>query len=178
MENTLSEEAMMDLKITGRIAPSGGEGKAHVNYKAMIPVAALHCPEIASCDKYGTINVEQLAPPLRKSHADCWTPQVIWEPIVDAENLGRKRPEAFGFIKIGFECPLGTPLYDAWIIMPSGHGYSYEDTGVEIIASMWIPGANPGVPCAIHLDHKPLKERPAIFNWPGSSYVPGPGSVN
>ena len=101
------------VKLVGTIDPQGGDGKAQANYKVMIPKAAKHCSEIKNCDKYGTINVINLKPPLRKSHADCWTPQFVWHPAVCVEHLGKDRPEAFGFIRIKFECPLGDQPYDA-----------------------------------------------------------------
>jgi hypothetical protein len=155
----------MIVKVTGKVAPSGGEGKAHLNYKVMIPKAAEHCPGVASCDKYGTINVVDLSPPLSKRCADCWTPRVTWYPVVGLEPV---RPEAWGFIKIKLECPLGGERYDVWIILPEGHGFSYrDDAGVEIIADVWIPGAKPGALCAIHLDHIPSMERP---DWFGTIY--------
>jgi len=167
----------MTITITGRINPCGGEGKACVNYEVMIPAVAVHFPDVANCDKYGTINVIELNPPLRKSHADFWTPQTTWAPVIGTEILGKNRPEAFGFIKIKFECPIGGPTYEAWIILPEGHGYSYRDDGVEIIASVWVPGAKRGEFCAIHVDHTLSVERPDWFGRRyGQRYIPAAGS--
>jgi hypothetical protein len=168
------------VKLEGRIDPQGGEGNASKNYKAMIPKAAEHCSEIRNCDKYGTINVIDLSPPLRKSYADCWTPTVIWPPIADIEKLGVTRKEAFGFIKIKFEYPLAGETYDAWIIFPEGHGFTYnEDLGVEIIAEMKVPGIKLGQKCAIHIDHSPSVPRPRAFgaNFGYPPFISNPAAV-
>lgn len=136
-----------------------GEGHAHVNYEVMIPQAALHFPDVAKCDRFGTINV-LLDHAFDKRYADCWTPQVTWRPKT---GLGSTRLEAFGFIKIKFEFPIDKDEYDAWIIFPEGHPFSYGGRGIEIIAEMRIPGVLPKVVCAISLDHIPSVPRPSWF---------------
>ena len=127
----------------------------------MIPKAAEFCSEIRNCDKYGTINVINLRPPLRETYADCWTPTVIWYPVVDLE---KERPEAFGFIKIKFEYPLSGQTYDAWIIFPEAPLYSYdENQGIEVIAETLIPNMKRGATCAVYIDHVPSMLRPKDF---------------
>jgi hypothetical protein len=170
-EDAASQEGTsMTVRITGTIRR--GQGYASTNYPIMIAAAALHCPAVANCGKYGTINVV-LDQPLDKSHADCWTPRIGWRPVVwgGQPYQGEDRPEEFGFIKIKFEYPLDGQSYDAWIILPSGHGASYFDAFlVEIIAAELVGGSRVAYEsrCAIHLDHAPSIKRPSSF---GDNYV-------
>ena len=60
----------MPVRITGKIIR--GEGNAGKNNSVLIPLLAVHFPEIANCSQFGTINV-QLHQPLDKSRADVWT---------------------------------------------------------------------------------------------------------
>jgi hypothetical protein len=53
-------------KIPGTIQP---QGDARQNYQRMIAAAAVHCPEIADCGLFGTINV-QLDDPFDKTRAE------------------------------------------------------------------------------------------------------------
>ena len=139
---------------------TSGEGSASGTNKRQIAAAAVYCPAVADCGRFGTINV-RLDQPFDKGHADCWTPRIPWKP----KTLGGKpwdqskdRDEEFGF--------------DAWIIFCSGHGSTYFDTHyVEIIASELISGRRmkPDSRCAIHLDHAPSIARPASF---GDNWVP------
>jgi hypothetical protein len=154
----------MALRITGTIRPEGGDGLARWNYPVLIPRAAVHCPDVANFGKDGTINVE-LDKPLDKGYADCWTPRVTWNPVAGADRIGTTRIEAFGFIKIKFECPIAGDqfLHDAWIVFPEGHPFSYEGHGIEIIADHWITGAVRGARCAVHVDHAPAIQRPDWF---------------
>ena len=66
----------MITKIEGTLDPTGGQGLARRNYTVMIPEIAKHFSDVKNCDRYGTINVIDLSPPLRKSFADYWTPRV------------------------------------------------------------------------------------------------------
>ena len=159
------------MRITGRT--TRGEGRAHINYPVMIAVAATHCPEIADCGQYGTINVK-LDQDIDKGLADCWTPRTTWRSVYLGGNKSepQDRIEEFGFTRIKFEYPLEGNFYDAWIIMPSGHEASYYDARlVEIIAAALI-GDSPIQPCnrcAIHLEDSPQIQRPQSF---GSNWAP------
>lgn len=152
---------MTVTKIEGMIRHSGGQGFARQNYKVMIPEIAKEFPSVKNCGNYGTINVDRLNPPLRKSFADFWTARIRWEPV--AGDLGHVRHEKFGLIKIRFEC-LPSLQYDAWIVLPEGHSYSYnENGGVEIVSETLIPEVNRGAACALYIDHKPEIPRPDDF---------------
>jgi hypothetical protein len=148
-----------------------GQRDARENYPNMISAAASYCAAVADCGRYGTINV-RLDDGVDKSRADCWTARLLWRPLVEKGKpyCGDDRSEEFGFIKIKFEYPLPGQLYDAWIILPSGHGATHYDACfVEIIAGELIGGSP--VPyearCAIHLDHTPSIMRSLSFgdNW-------------
>ena len=164
------------MRITG--TTKSGQGDASTNNRVSIPAAALHCPAVANYGLHGTINV-QLDQRLSKSHADCWTPRFPWRPLVwkGKPYQGKDRDEEFGFIKIKFEFPLNGELYDAWIMLPSGHPATYFDPyTVEVIADVLVGGQRiaPENRCAIHLDHTPLTARRPSFgdNWDLSS-IPG-----
>ena len=140
----------MPVRITGKIIR--GDGNAGKNNSVLIPLLAVHFPEIANCSQFGTINV-QLHQPLDKSRADVWTRQVIWNPV--QLLLKERRIEGFGFTKIKFECPLRGPAYDCWIILPEGSRLTYCDDKVEIIADVFVHGVEYGVDCAIDINHTP-----------------------
>jgi hypothetical protein len=144
-----------------------GQRDARENYPNMISAAASYCAAVADCGRYGTINV-RLDDGLDKSRADCWTARLLWRPLVEKGKpyCGDDRSEEFGFIKIKFEYPLLGQLYDAWIILPSGHYASHYDANLVEIITAELIGGRP-VPyeahCAIHLDHTPSLVRPASF---------------
>ena len=144
-------------KFTGSIVR--GDGLAHVNFGAMIPLAAPHCPGIEKCGQFGTINIE-LGRTIDKNRADCWTPTILWKPI---SGLVKNRLETFGFVRIGLEVSSGVQAHDAWIIIPDGHPSSYRGNRVEVIAEVRIPGVRYGETCAVQLDHTPSVLRPAWF---------------
>jgi hypothetical protein len=125
----------------------------------VMPQAALHCPGVAGYDKFGTINIE-LNQAIEKSRADCWTPKITWDPLT--LNQPHRR-EAFGFTRIRFEFPLDAEAYEAWIVFPESHPFSYGGNGVEVIAAVRIPGMERGKVCAIQFDHVPLEPRPPWF---------------
>jgi hypothetical protein len=154
----------MTITITATIVP--GQGDAATNHYVLIPRIAARFPEIAKCSSFGTINL-QLDEPLDHSHADFWTPQMPWIPVRLAGAARVPRIEAFGFTRIGLECPLGGPKYMAWIIMPEGASLTFRDDGAEIIVGEFITGVVHGVRCAIHLDHTPTLPAPP---WFGESY--------
>jgi hypothetical protein len=140
-----------------------GEGHAHANYPRMIAAAAVHCPEVADCGQYGTINI-RLDRGIDKGQADCWTPRTVWKPVhgLNFED----RVEEFGFTRIQFEYPLDRPLYEAWIIMPSGHLATYIDAFlIEIIAAALVGGSNmkPNKRCAIRIEDRLRTPRPQSF---------------
>ena len=61
-----------------------------------------HCPAIAGCGLFGTINV-RLDQPIDKGHADCWTPLIPWKPKVmggQPWDQTKDRWEEFGFTSI------------------------------------------------------------------------------
>jgi hypothetical protein len=144
---------MTDSGYRGRII--SGEGYASQNYKVMIAEIAKEFPAVGHFGQHGTINV-RLETAIETSQADHWTKPVTWNPVA---GLTSPRIEGFGFTKIKFKC-LG--LYDAWMIFPEGHDWTYSGEGVEVIAA-YIHGVKPGLSCSIHLDHWPLVPRPAWF---------------
>jgi CTP-dependent riboflavin kinase len=146
----------MAARITGTIIR--GEGNAARNNSVLIPLLAAQFPEIANSNRFGTINV-RLDQLLDKSRADVWTRRIIWQPIRRTE----RRLEAFGFVKIRFECPLNGPRYDCWIILPEGSKITYRDDEVEIIADVFIDAVAYGVACAIEIDHTPSVAAPHAF---------------
>jgi CTP-dependent riboflavin kinase len=146
----------MTVRITGTI--SHGEGSAERNHSVLIPLLARHVPEIANCSQFGTINVH-LDQALDKSRADVWTRRIIWQPVQRSE----RRIEAFGFVKIKFECPLNGPAYDCWIILPEGSKLTYRNDEVEIIADILIESVGYGNSCAINIDHNPSNAAPPSF---------------
>jgi CTP-dependent riboflavin kinase len=146
----------MAVRITGTVIR--GEGNAARNNSVLIPRLAVHFPEIANSSQFGTINV-QLDQSLDKSHADIWTRRIIWQPVQWTE----RRLEAFGFVKVKFECPLNGPRYDCWMILPEGSKITYRDDEAEIIANIFIESVGYGVNCAIDMDHTPSIAAPPSF---------------
>jgi hypothetical protein len=140
---------------SGRIVR--GHGHARENYKVMIPEIAKDFPSVADCGLFGTINV-RLDRTFDHSSADHWTPRIAWWPVV---GLPGPRVEAFGFIKIEFQ--FCAQQYDAWIIRPQGHPWTYDGAGVKIITDKKIPGVSYGDACSLHLDHDPSGPRPYWF---------------
>jgi hypothetical protein len=155
-----------------------GEGYASVNYERLILAAAIYYPAIRNCGQFGTINVD-LDQEIDKSFADYWTPPIYWKPrIILGESWDQDldRQEEFGFVAVKFERLSSGILYDAWIVLPSGHGATYLNDHVEIVAAELIDGARLqyGARCAIRLDHMPLMPRPSKF---GDDYKAGAGAV-
>jgi CTP-dependent riboflavin kinase len=146
----------MAIRISGTVIR--GERNATKNNAVLIPVLAKHFPEIANCGPFGTINVK-LDQPLNKSRADIWTRRIIWKPVKRPES----RVEAFGFIKIKFECPLTGPAYECWTILPEGSTTTYCDNQLEIIADFFIEGVAYGANCAVDIDHRPSVAAPPSF---------------
>jgi CTP-dependent riboflavin kinase len=146
----------MVVRITGTIIR--GEGNAARNNAALIPPVSKYFPEIANSAPFGTINV-RLDQALDKSRADVWIPRIIWQPLQRTE----RRLEAFGFIKIKFECPLNSPKYDCWIVLPEGSTITYCADQAEIIADAFIQTVSYGANCAIAIDHAPSIAAPASF---------------
>jgi hypothetical protein len=147
----------MSLRRTlGTIQP--GQGDASKNYQRMIAAAAVHCPEIANCGLFGTINVH-LDEPFDKTRGDCWTPKLPWVPVSfngTPWDQTTSRLEEFGFVRIRFEYPLNGDIHNAWIVFPSLHPYSYSNQEpVEVIAAELIGGCRVQYysRCAIHLKH-------------------------
>jgi hypothetical protein len=150
----------MTDSITATIIP--GQGSAAANHRRLIPRIAKRFPEVAKCSEFGTINV-QLDRPLGRSHADFWTPHIAWIPVHLSGADRAQRLEAFGFIRIALECPLGGARYAAWIILPEGADLTYCNDRAEIIAGEFIAGVAYGVRCAVHIDHKPAIAAPSWF---------------
>ena len=147
----------MAIRVTGKVIP--GAGDASRNHVVLIPLLATHFPEIANCRQFGTINVQlDQGLDLDKSRADVWTRRLIWNPV-----WMERRVEAFGFIKIRFECPVNGPAYDCWIIIPEGSRLTYRDDKVEIIADVFVEGVEYGADCAIDIDHTPSIPVPPSF---------------
>lgn len=147
---------LMAARITGVIVR--GEGNAAKNHSVLIPLLATQLPEIANSSRFGTINV-RLDQSFDKSRADIWTRRIVWQPAQGTQ----RRLEAFGFIKIKFECPLNGPRYNCWIILPEGSAITYRDDQAEIIADIFIKTVSYGVGCAIEMDHTPTVAAPSSF---------------
>jgi hypothetical protein len=152
------------LRITGTV--TGGQGLAAINYARIIDAASAHCPEIANCGRFGTINV-RLDQPFDKSRADIWTPKVSWRPVV---RLDEDVVEEYGFVSVKLEYPIRGALHEAWVVFPSAHAATYLDRYlVEIIAAELISGQRLRSEslCAVSLDHGPALPRPSSFgdNW-------------
>src|SRR5579871_4215559 len=124
----------MPFASTGTI--ESGMSKLHLNMPGLIPLLVTYYSAIANCAKYGSINVA-LEHPVYFANADCWTPQIRWRPVW-LQPSDPDREEAFGFVAIKFECPLGGSKYDAWVFMPEGSGITHDIFRVEVIADKWI----------------------------------------
>jgi hypothetical protein len=157
-------------RLVGSIQP--GDNKAHINFKRLMPRVARYCSGISGYGKDGTINVHFAPPCLLGRNADCWTPRVTWKPD-PTTKLGDERDETFGFMKIKFEFPEGGKrLYNGWIILPEGVGFSYDvqKAKLEVIAKTKIKGVNYGELCAVHIDHTPSIPPPWWFSDDMRSY--------
>jgi hypothetical protein len=150
----------MTLSITATIVP--GQGNASTNHAVLIPRIAARFPEVVKCKAFGTINVH-LDQPLDRSRADFWTSHVPWIPVHLQGAERAQRLEAFGFIRIVLEYPVGGRRYAAWIILPEGSDLTYAEDRAEIIAGEFIAGVAYGRLCAIHLDHMPAQPAPPWF---------------
>ncbi len=166
--------ARMTISITGTIIP--GEGNAARNHSKLIPRVAVHFPEVANCNQFGTVNVS-LDHSLDRSHADFWTPHIAWIPAYLSSAERGHRLEAFGFIKIAFECPLGEPRYTAWIILPEGSELTYSHDRAEIIVGVFVAGVKYGAHCAIHIDHTPAIAAPSWFGHTFGKSLPTTDNV-
>jgi hypothetical protein len=150
----------MPISITATII--AGQGNAAGNHRLLIPRIAARFPEVANCSQFGTINVH-LDEALDRSRADFWTPHIAWIPAALPGADRAHRLEAFGFIRIEFEYPLGGRQYPAWIMLPEGSDLTYSDDRVEIVAGVFIEGVAYGQRCAIHIDHLPAVAAPSWF---------------
>jgi len=148
------------IRLTATIVP--GQGDAARNNRLLIPRIATRFPEIANCDQFGTINV-LLDQPLDRSRADFWTPHIAWVPANMPGAERSHRLEAFGFIRIAFECPLGDAPRTAWIMLAEGSGLTYCNERAEIVADRFIDGVAYGITCAVHIDHIPEQPAPSWF---------------
>jgi hypothetical protein len=140
---------MMSIFITGTII--SGLGSAARSLESGLKqrlVAAYHPIEQIHC---GTINV-QLDQPLRIHNEDFRTPEIEWFPSWQPQG----QRETFGFLHVGFECPLGETVYEnAWIFRPSGNARAmFADLFfVEIVAEP-IQQAAVGTRCQIRIEQK------------------------
>jgi hypothetical protein len=150
----------MTISITATIIR--GQGNAAANHRVLIPRIAARFPNVAKYGEFGTINV-RLDKPLDRSRADFWTPHIPWIPAQMPGAERAHRLEAFGFIRITFECPLTGPKYVAWIMLPEGSDLTYCEDGAEVIAGVFIPGVAYGARCAIHIDHDLALPAPLWF---------------
>lgn len=154
----------MTISIEATIIP--GQGSATGNHRLLIPRIAARFPEVAKCSQFGTINV-QLDQPLDRSRADFWTPHIAWIPAAMPGSDRAHRLEAFGFIRIRFECPLGGPSCAAWIMLPEGSDLTYSPDRAEIITDVFVAAVAYGARCAIGVDHVPAVLAPP---WFGETY--------
>jgi hypothetical protein len=104
----------MSLTINGMIVP--GHGGAAGSLQLQWQKLCADFPEIQRCGgPHGTINV-QLDLPLRVNNPHHTTPPIRWNthyPTAPAER--------FSFLRVSFECPIGTATHEAWIYIPMGH---------------------------------------------------------
>lgn len=124
-----------------------GLGAAARTLKLQMPHLVKHFPEIANCH-IGSINLE-LDRPLRVNNPDFTTPPLRWSPL-DPTLF-----EQFSFLRVGFECPIGTPPQPAWLYIAH---HARERLGLfaaELVAP-FIEAARPNVRCRLHLarEHK------------------------
>jgi|SRR5690242_7165873 hypothetical protein len=164
----------MTFTTTATIIP--GQGDAATNHRALIPRIAMHFPEVAKCSAFGTINLH-LDQPFDRSRADFWTQHIPWIPIhLGGAEVG-PRAEAFGFIRVVFECPFGGAKYKSWIILPEGASLTYREDHAEVIAAEFISGVSYGARCAVHVDHAPSLPAPPWFGKIYGKSLSQPGSL-
>ncbi len=104
-----------------------------------MPYFAPLLPEISGCH-LASINLE-LEYALRILNPDFETPLIPW-----AGPPG----EQFGFLRIGFEGPIGASHRRAWIYIPYGSPHYNNPFYIEVITE-WIEGLRHGAPCQIHI---------------------------
>ena len=107
-------------------------------------------PDVKDCHP-ATINLK-LETPLRIRNPDFTTTPIQWES---------KGSEVFSFLRIRFECPLGTEPRRAWIYIPHNSPHRHKVFQVEVLTEK-IDGLVNGTPCLIHIDEA-YEEIPMII---------------
>jgi hypothetical protein len=135
-----------------------GAGVATKNLRHQLPELIKQFPEIAKIH-LGSINV-LLGKPLGKPpqiqflHIQKWdcvtTPIQWWDAGPDRYQI-----EVFGFLKIGFEYPLGGTVTPAWIIDCHNSEAHGQPQFFEIIAEQ-IKGLSYHQPCRIYVPERAL----------------------
>jgi hypothetical protein len=128
----------MSFTIDGTIVP--GFGAADPNMGLQLPHFILVFPEIKRC-RPGTINL-QLDQPLQVNNPHYTTPPIRW--------TANAPPEQFSFLRIEFECPIGSPARRAWIYIPHYSPHRSNLFLIEVIAEP-IPEAAEGVRCRLRV---------------------------
>lgn len=134
------EMAMVGIK--GSITE--GFRRAKYSLEKQMPFFTGLFPEVTHCYP-ATINVE-LEYALRVWKPDYTTPLISW-----AYPPG----EQFSFLRIAFECPVGTGRRRAWIFIPHGSPHYHKLFQVEVLTE-WIGDSPYGTPCFIYIprDHR------------------------
>jgi hypothetical protein len=124
-----------------------GCGVASKNIKFQLPHLVWQFPEIKDIFP-GSINV-QLDEPLQNLKYDYTTlPTPWWD--VDLQNPGHWAVETFSFRRVGLECPMGGPVYCAWIFGCHNSQWFSDPLRHEIIAEK-IAAISYGARCRIHI---------------------------
>jgi hypothetical protein len=124
-----------------------GIGTAARTLKLQMPHVIKYFPEIANCH-FGSINLE-LDQPLRIANPDFTTPPIRWSPL-DPTLF-----EKFSFLRVGFECPIGTSPKPAWLYIAHDARERLGLFAAELLAPL-IETARPGERCRLHVvkEHK------------------------
>jgi hypothetical protein len=122
----------------------GGLGAASATLSLQMPHLIRQFSKIANCH-HATINV-QLDLPLRVNNPDYTTQPIAWHS---------SRPqyfEKFSFLQIGFECPIGEVMRDAWVYVAHNSPHYTNLFIAEILTTrMDEAHVKVGMRCRVHI---------------------------
>jgi hypothetical protein len=133
----------MSIQLEGEIV--GGLGAGQFSLTLQLPYFTSRFPQLAGCHP-GTINV-RLSQPLRIEYPDFETPPLKW--------AGHNQPaEAFRFVEVQFESPIGAPHRPAWIYIPLGSPHQNNPFQVELMSHFinQPEAISAGTRCLINID--------------------------
>jgi hypothetical protein len=135
------------FQIDGLYAP--GNGFASKELPSQIPLIVPQFPEIAGCF-LGTINLI-LDRPLLVVKPDHRTMGLTWrgDPA---------QQDAYDFLRIEFEGPIGAPAVKAWLYIPHRATHRKHLNVHEVLAPTMLPISH-GDRCRIRI-HRPVEELP------------------